>query len=169
MRQVLLLRECFGSNCLVCLASSLTVASEVYGKRGLTMGIDKSTIHSTVADELRKRAEDMLMSKVADVMSTRNKHDTKRLLHELQVHQVELEMQNEELLRVNAELSECSKLNCNIILSLSAHIAVQLWEKPACGVDRETNPDFTLGSVGYQQTLRDQLAEYVSTGPLFQA
>ena len=88
------------------------------------MGIDKSTIQSTAAEELRKRAEDMLRSKVSDVMSTRIEHDTQRLLHELQVHQVELEMQNEELQRLNTELSECSKLNSNIILSLSAHIAV---------------------------------------------
>jgi PAS domain S-box-containing protein len=54
---------------------------------------------------LRKRAEDALQEKAEELqdLSTR---DAKSLIHELQVHQIELEMQNEELRRAQKELEE---------------------------------------------------------------
>jgi PAS domain S-box-containing protein len=48
-------------------------------------------------DELRRRAEARLKGDPAPQTQTRTEASTKRLLHELQVHQLELEMQNAEL------------------------------------------------------------------------
>lgn len=50
------------------------------------------------AAELRRRAEEQLRGQQRDKAPPRTDADTQRLLHELQVHQIELEMQNAELL-----------------------------------------------------------------------
>jgi len=52
---------------------------------------------STDAAELRRRAEARLREQRRSTAPPRTDADTQRLLHELQVHQVELEMQNAEL------------------------------------------------------------------------
>lgn len=46
---------------------------------------------------LRKKAEEKLIQKQAGNTNPAKEADIKKLLHELQVHQIELEMQNEEL------------------------------------------------------------------------
>ncbi|KAF0101496.1 MAG: PAS domain-containing protein [bacterium] len=53
-------------------------------------------------DGLRQRAEDKLQKRPAD--DPHGAADTQRLLHELQVHQIELEMQNETLRQTQVEL-----------------------------------------------------------------
>jgi len=52
---------------------------------------------NTSAAELRRRAEARLRKQQGSTALPRTEADTQRLLHELQVHQVELEMQNAEL------------------------------------------------------------------------
>lgn len=54
-------------------------------------------IDFTNAKMLRRKAEEQLKQKQADAASPEKETDLKKLLHELQVHQIELEMQNEEL------------------------------------------------------------------------
>jgi hypothetical protein len=51
----------------------------------------------TDAQSLRKKAEKLLREKLEEAKELVSETDVKKLLHELQVHQIELEMQNEEL------------------------------------------------------------------------
>ena len=60
----------------------------------------------TAAAELRHRAHARLQSQKPPANAPRSADDAQRLLHELQVHQVELEMQNEELRSSRAQVEE---------------------------------------------------------------
>jgi putative nucleotidyltransferase with HDIG domain/PAS domain S-box-containing protein len=61
------------------------------------MGIDKDKSLSTAAAELRRQAEERLRAEAEEPHSPRTKEATQRLGHELEVHRIELEMQNAEL------------------------------------------------------------------------
>jgi len=54
--------------------------------------------------ELRRRAEERLHAQEPDSFTPRTEAELQRLVHELQIHQIELEMQNAELCQSRAEL-----------------------------------------------------------------
>jgi PAS domain S-box-containing protein len=60
--------------------------------------------HPTNTAELRHRADVRLQSQKPPANAPRSAHETQRLLHELQVHQIELELQNEELRNSRAQM-----------------------------------------------------------------
>ena len=59
--------------------------------------------------ELRRKAEDRLRASAALPAEVTSVTDARALVHELQVHQIELEMQNEELKRARMEAEEASE------------------------------------------------------------
>jgi putative nucleotidyltransferase with HDIG domain/PAS domain S-box-containing protein len=61
------------------------------------MGIDKDKDLLTAADELRRQAEEQLQAKTAKIHPALTEEETQRLVYELEVHRIELEMQNAEL------------------------------------------------------------------------
>ncbi|MBU4262681.1 MAG: PAS domain S-box protein [Proteobacteria bacterium] len=67
------------------------------------MSIDKDEGLSA-ATKLRGQAEEQLRTKTAALPPLRTKKEQQRLVHELEVHQIELEMQNAELLQARDEL-----------------------------------------------------------------
>ena len=68
------------------------------------MGIAKDKNVSTSINKLRRRAEDRLAAKTADLHPPRTEEDALRLVSELEVHQIELEMQNAELRQAQEEI-----------------------------------------------------------------
>jgi len=63
----------------------------------------------TDAQLLRKNAEKKLNEAQRNSIETAEETDVKRLVHELQVHQIELEMQNEELQQANERAESALK------------------------------------------------------------
>ena len=78
------------------------------------MGIDKK--QSLAAAELRRSAEEYVKHRGPGVQQTQEEEDPRRLLHELQVHAIEVEMQNIELREARTDLEELNH-------SLEVHIA----------------------------------------------
>jgi len=67
--------------------------------------MERDTGRSRQVSELRKRAEKKVKQQIVKLQS-RPSMNSAQLIQELQVHQIELEMQNEELRRVQLELEE---------------------------------------------------------------
>jgi len=67
---------------------------------------------------LRQKAEELLKQKHGETPKQPPASDVKKLLHELQVHQIELEMQNEEL-RQAYETAETALRNYTMLYDLS--------------------------------------------------
>ena len=70
------------------------------------------------AQILRNRAEEQLKLKQQDNSISEEISDLKKLLHELQVHQIELEMQNDELREAN-ETTETTLRKYTLLFDLS--------------------------------------------------
>jgi PAS domain S-box-containing protein len=70
----------------------------------------ENTVHNPCKkDDLRRRAEDALLEKPATNVNLSGE-EVEHLIHELQVHQIELEMQNEELRQTQEELETARQL-----------------------------------------------------------
>ena len=68
------------------------------------MGTTKDKKPSLAATQLRRRAKDRLGKKKTDLQMPRSEKDAQRLVQELEIHQIELEMQNAELRRTQEDL-----------------------------------------------------------------
>jgi PAS domain S-box-containing protein len=90
---------------------------------------------SAEAAELHRSAEVQLRSKTAGEKFPRTEADMRRLLHEFEVHQIELEMQNEELRRAREEL----ELSLNKYAELYDFAPVGYFTFDAAGLIREVN------------------------------
>jgi len=64
----------------------------------------EATRHPTAPSDLRRLAEERARAIQARLPETPSAEEAGRLIHELQVHQIELELQNEELRRAQGEL-----------------------------------------------------------------
>lgn len=99
------------------------------------MRIDKHKSLSPAAAELRRQAEANLCAKNAARRPLRSEDATLRLVHELEVHQIELEMQNEEMLRALEELGVSrNELNDKAALQEAAHAKVAEKERLLSGI-----------------------------------
>lgn len=98
------------------------------------MGIDKDKGLLTAA-ELRRHAEERLRAKTTKLRSPRTREESLRLVHELEVHQIELEMQNEELSRAQKEL----ELSRNKYAELYDFAPVGYFTFDVAGLIREVN------------------------------
>ena len=87
------------------------------------------------AAELRRQAEEQLRAKTTEQHPHRTEEVTQRLVHELEVHRIELEMQNEELYRSHDEL----ELSRNKYAELYDFAPFSYFLFDAHGVIREVN------------------------------
>ena len=93
---------------------------------------DKS---KSTADELRRQAEKRLSAKKAKLPLPRSEETTQRMVHELEVHQIELEMQNAELTQAREEL----ELSRNKYVELYDFAPVGYFTFDARGLIKEAN------------------------------
>ena len=68
-----------------------------------TVWVGTPTMKPAADPELRRRAEELLQSRPVTIPPARSTEEAQRLVHELEVHQIELEMQNAELRQARDE------------------------------------------------------------------
>jgi formate hydrogenlyase transcriptional activator len=99
---------------------------------------NKNNTKSKAASELLCKAEERLTAKTvktAKTVQSLTLEESQRLVHELEVHRIELEMQNEELRRNHEEL----ELSCNRYAELYDFAPVAYFTLNASGVIKEAN------------------------------
>jgi PAS domain S-box-containing protein len=89
----------------------------------------------TATTALRCRAEKRLDDRECDARLSQANHDSQRNLHELQVHQIELEMQNEELVKIR----EALELSRNLYVELYDYAPVAYFTFDLRGVIQNVN------------------------------
>ena len=99
------------------------------------MVIDKEKSGLTAHTELRRQAEERMCARTAELHPPRTNEATKRLVYELEVHQIELEMQNDELRQTQDEL----ELSRNTYAELYDFAPVGYFTFDTSGVIREVN------------------------------
>ena len=99
------------------------------------MGIDKEISLITAVAEMRRRAEERLSERTSEFTPPRTEGSRRRLDHELEVHQIELEMQNAQLLQTQEEL----ELSRNTYAELYDFAPIAYFIFDADGVIREVN------------------------------
>ena len=72
------------------------------------MGIDSENYLFTT-DELHRHAEELLQSKTVELHTPRTNEEMQRLVHELEVHQIELDVQNAELRQARNHVEELNR------------------------------------------------------------
>lgn len=88
---------------------TFTTGALIPEKNGIapeTPGFPVAGIGMSTGDDLRKKAEAQIVANEESIRDPLSLVEANRLLHELQVHQIELEMQNDELRRTQTELEE---------------------------------------------------------------
>jgi len=78
------------------------------------MGSDNDTSLLKEVTELRLHAEERLCEKTTGLKPPRINQETRKLVHELEVHKIELEMQNSELLRARDEVDTALELYADL-------------------------------------------------------
>jgi signal transduction histidine kinase len=108
--------------------------------------------------ELRKKAEEK-MAKIASNLEEVSEYSIERLLHELSVHQIELEMQNDELRKTAQDLSETK----NMFLKLYQNAPVAYLIVNDVGQIGMANNKFfeTVGISPADSVKRKSLSEFV--------
>ena len=94
----------------------ITLKDEDTAKEQLLNELVKSrqrTVELEKSETLRKQAERAIRGQTVDLQKL-SAEDIRRMIHELQVHQIELEMQNEELRRTQIELEESRNRYSNL-------------------------------------------------------
>ena len=99
------------------------------------MGIVKDKKLSTGTAKLRRQAEERLHEKTDPLHPPRSREAVQRLVHELEVHQIELEMQNAELCQAHEQL----ELSRNKYIDLYDFAPVGYFTFDTCGLIREVN------------------------------
>ena len=120
-------------------------------------GQDKRRLTATA--ELRRQAEQQLRTNTAALPNPQTETETQRLLHELQVHQIELEMQNAELRQAQEQL----ELSRNKHVELYDFAPIGFFSLDPCGLIREVNlQGATLLGVERQRLVNRPLTDFIA-------
>lgn len=109
-------------------------------------------------DDLRKKAEQLIAERYAEI-NTDDPEAVKRAFHELKVHQIELELQNEELRQIQVDLASAKDRYYDLYFNAPVgHVNIDLK-----GVIREVNLFFAdLIQKDYSKLINRHLFQFVS-------